>query len=194
MADYTPVFVPGNEVTFTATADVIGGQLVALTGQMTVGPAPALSTRIVGVAAFNAAAGSRVTVFIGQLIHETVASGTIAANTDIVSAAGGLMQARGAATVRHGFSLTSAVNGGLVRWMETVLTVPASAPVPATGATAGTPGTFTPGGSATPANLAALSTVTASPTTAWTTGQRVVLGDASSAYWNGTTWVAGTAA
>ena len=68
---------------------------------------------------------------------------------------------------------------------------------PATGATAGTPGTWTPAGSDAPANLAALQGATpaivASPTTAWTTGQRVVLGDGSAAHWSGTAWVAGQA-
>ncbi|MFI5840547.1 hypothetical protein ACIA8K_12645 [Catenuloplanes sp. NPDC051500] len=62
---------------------------------------------------------------------------------------------------------------------------------PASGATAGAPGTFTPSGSATPANLAAMADVDASPTTAWTSGQYVILGDASNAYWNGTAWAAG---
>lgn len=66
-------------------------------------------------------------------------------------------------------------------------------PPPATGATAGTPGTFTPDGSTIPANLAALTGVTATPATAWTTGQSVVLGDTSDASWNGTVWVAGPA-
>lgn len=65
--------------------------------------------------------------------------------------------------------------------------------VPATGATAGTPGTYTPANSYGPANLAGLTGVTASPNTAWTTGQRVVLRDGSLAHWNGTTWVAGAA-
>jgi hypothetical protein len=63
----------------------------------------------------------------------------------------------------------------------------------ATGATAGSPGTFTPAGSAPPANLAAMSTVTASPTTAWTTGQSVVLGDSSNAHWDGAAWATGIA-
>lgn len=63
----------------------------------------------------------------------------------------------------------------------------------ATGATAGTPGTFTPTGATAPANLAAMTGKTASPNTAWTTGQHVVLGDASKAYWNATTWVVGMA-
>jgi hypothetical protein len=64
---------------------------------------------------------------------------------------------------------------------------------PATGATAGTPGTWTPGGSTPPANLAGTSGVTATPSSAWTTGQYVVLGDSSHCYWNGTAWTAGEA-
>lgn len=65
--------------------------------------------------------------------------------------------------------------------------------VAATGATAGTPGTFTPANAQTPANFAAMTGLTASPTTLWTSGQYVVAGDLSRAYWNATTWVSGTA-
>lgn len=65
-------------------------------------------------------------------------------------------------------------------------------PVPATGATAGTPGTFTPAGGHVK-NLAGLTGVTASPATAWTTGQYVVLDDLTNAHWSGTAWVAGKA-
>lgn len=65
--------------------------------------------------------------------------------------------------------------------------------VPATGATAGTPGTTTPANSYAPANLAGMTGVTASPATAWVTGQRVVLRDGSTAHWSGTAWVAGPA-
>jgi len=66
--------------------------------------------------------------------------------------------------------------------------------VAATGATGvGSPGGFTPAGAMAPANLAAMSAVTASPATAWTTGQYVKLGNGSSAYWNGTAWTAGIA-
>lgn len=71
--------------------------------------------------------------------------------------------------------------------------VPGTAIV-ATGATAGTPGTFTPEG-ASPANLAALQALGAlGQTTAWTTGQHVVLGDASQAHWDGDSWETGAAA
>jgi hypothetical protein len=52
---------------------------------------------------------------------------------------------------------------------------------------------FTPTGYTLPANLAAMAGVTASPTTAWTTGQRVVMGNGNPAHWSGTAWVAGVA-
>jgi len=68
---------------------------------------------------------------------------------------------------------------------------PGEAPVVATGATAGSPGTFTPSGATAPADLAGLASVVATPPTPWTTGQHVILGDASHASWNGTAWVAG---
>lgn len=63
----------------------------------------------------------------------------------------------------------------------------------ATGATAGSPGTFTPGGSVAPANFAAIGSLTATPATAWTTGQYVVLGDSSHAHWDSSAWVVGNA-
>ncbi|MEV4642772.1 hypothetical protein AB0J80_36065 [Actinoplanes sp. NPDC049548] len=65
--------------------------------------------------------------------------------------------------------------------------------VPATGATAGSPGAFTPAGAATPANLAALDEVDANPSTKWTPGQYVILGDTTNAHWNGAAWASGIA-
>jgi hypothetical protein len=72
---------------------------------------------------------------------------------------------------------------------------------PATGATAGIPGTWTPAGSNPPKTVTDLAqgkpvTVTASPTTVWTTGQYVqtqTAGSAGRATWSGTDWVGGVA-
>jgi hypothetical protein len=64
----------------------------------------------------------------------------------------------------------------------------------ATGALAGTPGTWTPAGSEAPDVFTAMDTVTATPATAWTTGQYVTLGDGSEANWAGTAWQSGRAA
>jgi hypothetical protein len=65
--------------------------------------------------------------------------------------------------------------------------------VTATGATAGAPGFFTPSGAAVPANLAALTGITATPATAWTTGQYCITADLLAAHWGGSAWVAGKA-
>lgn len=67
----------------------------------------------------------------------------------------------------------------------------------ATTAFAGLPGDFGPVGCTTPANAAAVGTLAARPTTAWTTGQYVqsaTAGLTGRAYWNGTAWVTGAIA
>jgi hypothetical protein len=66
----------------------------------------------------------------------------------------------------------------------------------ATGATAGTPGTWTPSGATPPATAAAAGSVTASPDTAWATGEYVqgaTAGTAGEMYWDGSAWTAGKA-
>ena len=66
--------------------------------------------------------------------------------------------------------------------------------IPVSGVTVGAPGSFTPSGSDIPSDLAELNALGAlGQTTAWITGQYVVLGDSSNAHWNGTTWVTGIA-
>lgn len=66
--------------------------------------------------------------------------------------------------------------------------------VTATGAGPGTgTGSFTPAGATPPNNLAGLSGVTATPATAWSAGQYVLLADGSKAHWTGTAWAAGPA-
>lgn len=62
-----------------------------------------------------------------------------------------------------------------------------------TGVTAGAPGVFT-GGTDLPFSLQELVWLGAlGETVAWLTGESVVLGDGSSAYWDGSGWVAGVA-
>jgi hypothetical protein len=63
----------------------------------------------------------------------------------------------------------------------------------ASGATAGIPGTWTPAGADTPNAFTSMDAITASPATAWTTGQYVVLGDGSLAHWGGAAWTSGKA-
>lgn len=65
--------------------------------------------------------------------------------------------------------------------------------VVATGATAGTPGSFTPSNSYGPEDLAGMTGLTASPSTAWTTGQHVLTRDGDAVHWDGDSWEAGAA-
>lgn len=67
--------------------------------------------------------------------------------------------------------------------------------VAATGATAGTPATLTPVDSYPPETFFELDAapLTATPLTAWTTGQYLVLGDTTEAHWDGDEWIAGRA-
>jgi hypothetical protein len=69
------------------------------------------------------------------------------------------------------------------------------------GATAGIPGAFTPAGIYPPEGLTDLQTDESvgndgdnAPTTAWTAGQYVALGDGTEAHWTGTAWAAGPVA
>jgi hypothetical protein len=62
----------------------------------------------------------------------------------------------------------------------------------ATGATAGIPGAWTPAPAEPVATFGgSMGAIVASPATAWTTGQYVLLGDGTFAHWNGTNWIAG---
>lgn len=67
----------------------------------------------------------------------------------------------------------------------------------ATGATAGIPGTWTPSGSRPPSGPGApMVGITASPTSAWTSGQFVqtaTIGAAGRVTWTGSAWVGGVA-
>lgn len=65
--------------------------------------------------------------------------------------------------------------------------------VAAAGATSGAPGFYTPSGANVPANLAALTGISATPATAWATGNYVITADLLAAHWSGSAWVAGKA-
>ncbi len=91
MADYSP---PGaNNIqpfTLSASATVVGGTFVETTTTGNVGPAGALSLKVVGVAAHDAGAGQRLTIWpLPGVVHEIThtAGGTV--GDCIVAAANG---------------------------------------------------------------------------------------------------------
>lgn len=109
MADYLPKFKPGQAVTFTASADIIGGRLVEVTGNLTVGPAGADAADVVGVAGFDVLAGEKVTVYTrAGGVHRLVANGAIAAGVKVSSAAAGKVQTLGGTTNPVGLTLEAA--------------------------------------------------------------------------------------
>ncbi len=112
MAEYLPTFKPGQAITLKASATITGGQLVEVTGSGTVGPAGAASTKVVGVAAFDAAVNDNVTVYAGGVQHAT-ASGAVTAGDVVQAAANG--QVASGTTAPIGIALTTAASGADVR-------------------------------------------------------------------------------
>jgi predicted RecA/RadA family phage recombinase len=89
-------FAPGHHLTLTASATITGGQIVAYTGNRTVGPAGAASMAVAGIALHNAASGEKVTVAT-QGVWPATATGAIAAGDTLITAAAGTVAPAGAA-------------------------------------------------------------------------------------------------
>lgn len=108
MGDYLPVYTPGNAVTFTAGADVTGGQLLAVTGPYTVEPTTD-DTPGVWVAGYDAKAGEQVTCYRGG-VQKLIASAAIPAASRVAAAADG--RAAAGADGNVGTALTTAAAAG----------------------------------------------------------------------------------
>ena len=124
MADYTPVFTGGAiPKTMQASGAVVGGTFVSTAGAGLVSTSGAASATILGVAAHDAASGSKVTVWpIKNVTHEIASTGTIAVGDGITSGASGVAAtvviATGAAAgTLVGLAETGATGGALVRFI-----------------------------------------------------------------------------
>jgi Uncharacterized conserved protein (DUF2190) len=120
MSDYVPV--AEGPYSYTASAAITGGQLVELTGNAAVQPSSVTSQVTVGVAAFDAASGAKVTVFSIDKYHETtVASGqSLSAGNPVKAGAGGTVQeyvvGTDPITAFLGVCVVGATAGNLARW------------------------------------------------------------------------------
>jgi hypothetical protein len=115
---YAPVFLPGQAVTYTASAAITGGQVVAVgTTGYNVAPTSAASDAVVGVASNDQdVVGATVTVYSGG-VHRLTASGSISIGDRVIAAAAGAVATFGADadfTHRIGKALTAATNGQTV--------------------------------------------------------------------------------
>lgn len=118
MGQYMPLHRPGDTVTFDVTTAVTGGQPVEVgTADMSVAPAAAGSLKYVGVPGHNAAVGDKVTVEVGKVIHEFIASGAVTRGTFLETAAAG--KVRTATTGTKAFlALSSAADGATVQALQ----------------------------------------------------------------------------
>lgn len=120
MADYTPVYKAGIEPkTYTTSAAVTGGRVVAVSGTGTIAHAGADDATVVGVAAHDAGSGERVTVWpLEGVTHELEASGALAADAGVVTDANGQVKTATIATASAagtliGVALTTAAGSPL---------------------------------------------------------------------------------
>ena len=125
MADYVPIIPGADSFTSSASATITGGQMLAVSGAGTVAPAGANAVNWVGVAAFDAASSTNVTVW-GTGIHSLTASGTVTAGDQVVCGATGTVATLAAVTTPTaadvtnsraivGVALTTATTGLKVR-------------------------------------------------------------------------------
>ncbi len=118
MADYAPLFMPGDVVTGVASATITGGQVLIVSGNGTVGPATADSNAVVGVAATGAASGANVPFHGRGQVHVSVNSGGVTAGARLNAAAAGVVASATAGVGNIGIAMTTASDGALVTWME----------------------------------------------------------------------------
>lgn len=113
---YTPTTFDANlnlqAKKLTASAAIEKGQLVKISGDMTVAPATALTDAVIGVAMFDYKSGDEVVVETEGLVYLT-AGGTITAGDYVGPAANGKCAKCANATDRHvGIAISSAVADG----------------------------------------------------------------------------------
>jgi len=138
MADYSPVLLPGLTMTSVAAGTITGGDPVEVAGSGTVqkttqGPSAGLgSAKCIGVAANDAVTGARVTIVVDRVVHEGAADGAVNAGDQLMSSSAAGRQVTKVpdtsgspgktdvdqARVIIGVALTTAVDGGTVRWMQ----------------------------------------------------------------------------
>lgn len=116
MADYSPLFAPGEAFTKQASATITGGQLVNVSGSGTVAPTGAATSPAVGVAARDAASGDKVLIRTGG-VQRIVAAGAVTAGDFLVPASAGRVATQAAGTADNrvvGIALTTAADAALV--------------------------------------------------------------------------------
>lgn len=93
MSEFVPIHKPGQSWTSTASDDITAGQALVVSGQDTVAPSAAANAAFVGVAAFSAKSGEKVTVLSGGGVYELTSTGTVGDGDALITAASGAVAA-----------------------------------------------------------------------------------------------------
>lgn len=121
MAEAVLRFAPGNGVTFTATTAVTGGQLVEVSGDRSVALATG-SAPVVGQAAYDALAGSMVTVIGVGMVLTAVPTGVVVAGDRLKVGPDGTVAKHVAGTdpdsAAIGLALTGSAAGDVIEFVK----------------------------------------------------------------------------
>lgn len=118
MADYAPLYMPGDVITGVTSGAVTGGRQLMVSGNGTVAHATADSAAVVGTAAHDAASGANVTFHGRGQVHISTAAGAITAGARVNAAANGTVASAAAGLANVGIAMTTAADTALVTWME----------------------------------------------------------------------------
>ena len=112
MGNYLPKIDTKHSITRAASADIVGGNVLEVSGSGTVAPAAADSAKFLGVALHDAKSGESVTVSFDS-VQRPVASGAINAGAKVYTAAAGKVSATGTNNP-IGIALTTVADGAQV--------------------------------------------------------------------------------
>jgi hypothetical protein len=121
---YNVVYKPGSIISLAVSAAVVAGNLVEVTGNMTIGPAGAASRKVVGVALQSGSvSGDIIAVQIFGYIVRLVNSGGVTAGDEVGAAAAGAVVTVAAGTTTDiarslvGLALEGATTGLSSRYL-----------------------------------------------------------------------------
>lgn len=93
MADYLPLFKPGEAITRSASAAITAGQLLSVSGSGTVAPSSAADVQWLGTASKDTASGDVLAVFCGGTQRLVAGTGGVTAGTLVHAGAAGTVVA-----------------------------------------------------------------------------------------------------
>lgn len=122
MAEYVPLFKPGEDITMTAGAAITGGELVYVSGSRTVLKTAGAVDDWLGVARQDTASGEQVTITSGGVQEVAVAAAVVPGDV-VISAASGRVTPIAAGTNYAqvvGIALTAQSTVGLTAYVRFV--------------------------------------------------------------------------